>query len=195
MMSRQLRTPSNQIGPDVLSAALELLAETGPDGFTVRAIAQRAGVAPMAIYNHFDGKNGVLEAIWTDGFEQLRSDLSETSGDVKTDILNAGLAYRVFALGHRAHYTVMFMHRFVGFEPSLEAAHTAATAFQELVNHVERCQSEGLFATEKATNVAQMMWATCHGYVSLEILNENFSDDPDLTYVRLLTWLRDGMAT
>ena len=26
----------------------------------------------MAIYNHFDGKDGLLDAIWTDGFTMLR---------------------------------------------------------------------------------------------------------------------------
>jgi AcrR family transcriptional regulator len=54
-MMQKTRTPSLQIGPVVLRAALAILDEDGPDGFTVRAIAERAGVAPMAIYNHFEG--------------------------------------------------------------------------------------------------------------------------------------------
>ena len=195
MTARHLRTPSDKIAPDVLCAALEILDELGPDGFTVRAIAERADVAPMAIYNHFEGKNGVLEAIWADGFDQLRTELGVTTSDAEVDVMAAGMAYRSFALEHRAHYTVMFMHRFVGFEPSVDAAHLAAGAFQELVNHLERCQVLGLFQSDKATNVAQMMWATCHGYVSLEILNINFSDKPDETYIRLLSGLRNGLAT
>ena len=195
MNERHPRTPSEQIGPDVLEAALEILGELGPDGFTVRAIAERADVAPMAIYNHFDGKNGLLEAIWTDGFEQLRIHLATTSDDAYADLLAAGLAYRRFALDHRAHYTVMFMHRFVGFEPSVDAAHMAAGAFQELVGHIERCQTQGLFAAHKATDMAQMMWATSHGYVSLEILGVNFSERPDETYLSLLRALRSGLTS
>ena len=42
-----------------MAAALALLSESGPEGFTVRAIARRANVAPMAIYNHFEGKDGL----------------------------------------------------------------------------------------------------------------------------------------
>jgi AcrR family transcriptional regulator len=194
MATRQFRTPSSQIGAEVLAAGLAILEEDGPDGFTVRAIASHANVAPMAIYNHFDGKNGVLEAIWNEGFEQLRMDLSASSDDPHADVVSAGLAYRNFALEHRAHYTVMFMHHFVGFEPSLDASHAAARTFQELVTHVERCQALGFFGSYRATNVAQMMWATSHGYVALEILNINFSDDPDATFRNLLNGLWNGLA-
>jgi AcrR family transcriptional regulator len=188
-----IRTPSGEIESDVIEAGLDILDESGPEGFTVRAIAARAGVAPMAIYNHFDGKNGVIETIWSDGFEQLRLSLGVAGADPHEDLLAAGLAYRSFALEHRAHYTVMFMHRFVGFEPSPAASQVAAQAFQELVNHVERCQGVGLFAGYGATSVAQMLWSACHGYVSLEILNINFATDPDATFESLLRALQSGL--
>ena len=194
MSNAPQRTPSDQIGPDVLAAGLAILDEDGPDGFTVRAIATRANVAPMALYNHFDGKNGVLEAIWNEGFEQLRRELGVTTGDPHADVVAAGMAYRRFALEHRAHYTVMFMHHFVGFEPSLDASHAAARTFQELVTHVERCQALGFFGSYRATDVAQMMWATSHGYVALEILDINFSDDPDATFTNLLRGLWTGLS-
>jgi AcrR family transcriptional regulator len=193
MSERQTRTPSLQINDGVLVAALALLGEEGPDHFTVRAIAARAGVAPMALYNHFDGKNGVLEAIWIDGFEKLRDCISPQRRSPLEDLHDVGLAYRRFALEHRAHYTVMFMHRFVGFEPSLEASHTAAGAFEALVNQVERSQAAGHFRSSRAGDVAQMLWATCHGYVSLEILDINFAHRADATYEALIDGLLRGL--
>ncbi len=193
MSERPLRTPSARIGTEVLDAALGLLGESGPDHFTVRGIAARAGVAPMALYNHFDGKNGVLEAIWVDGFEQLRDCISLHRGRALDDLLDVGVAYRTFALSHQAHYTVMFMHRFSGYEPSFEASHAAARAFEALVNQVERAQVDGHFAGARPGDVAQMLWSTCHGYVSLEILDENFAHRPDDTYTRLITGLLRGL--
>ncbi len=193
MIERQTRTPSLRISADVLDAALSLLGEEGPDGFTVRAIASRAGVAPMALYNHFDGKNGVLEAIWVDGFELLRECISLRRHSPLEDLRDAGVAYRRFALEHRAHYTVMFMHHFVGFEPSLEASHAAARAFEALVNQVERSQEAGYFHGLRAGDVAQMLWASCHGYVSLEILNINFAHHVNDTYEALLDGLLRGL--
>jgi AcrR family transcriptional regulator len=193
MAERNTRTPSARIGTEVMEAALDLLGEEGPDRFTVRSIAARAGVAPMALYNHFDGKNGVLEAIWIDGFEQLRECVSLRQGSPLDDLYQVGLAYRQFALAHRAHYTVMFMHRFVGFEPSPGASHAAAGAFQALVNQVERAQLAGHFLERRAGDLAQMLWAACHGYVSLEILDVNFAQDADAAYDGLIGGLLRGL--
>jgi AcrR family transcriptional regulator len=191
-MAKPLRTPSTQIGPGVLRAALDILDAEGPDGFTVRAIAERAGVAPMAIYNHFDGMGGVLEALWNQGFEMLRDAVDVATNDPVADLVSAGLGYRAFALANPGLYTVMFLHRFRSFEPSVDSIHIAARAYQALVDNVERCQSLGLFPRASAGNAAQVIWSACHGFVSLELLGINFCVEREGTYALLLETLRDG---
>lgn len=197
MVPRLLRTPSRRINDEVVGAALELLQLEGPDGFTVRAIAKRANVAPMAIYNHFQGKNGLLEAIWIEGFVIMR-DLLDAKPDSPLNpaqaLLESGLAYRRFALDHRAHYTVMFLHHFENFVPSVEATQVAAQAFQILFGHIERCQEVGLFPDYAAADVAQMLWSACHGYVALEIVSVTFAGDNDATFKNLLNGLLRGLA-
>jgi len=47
----------------VLDAALGLIDEAGPDGFTMRALARRLGVYPTAIYWYFPRKNDLLAAL------------------------------------------------------------------------------------------------------------------------------------
>ncbi len=192
MSPRPQRTPSQLIVPEVMNAALQLLSESGPEGFTVRAIARKANVAPMAIYNHFDGKNGLLDAIWTEGFTILQRELAPIGGDPEDELLRSGIAYRKFALEHKSHYTVMFMNRFVGFTPSIAAAYVATRAFQELVKHIERCQSVGMFPDIASDNLAQMLWAACHGYISLEILDINFARDRDETFLQFLSGVQRG---
>jgi len=192
-MERTTRTPSNQIGPDVLRAARAILDTEGPDGFTVRAIAQRAGVAPMAIYNHFEGMNGVLEALWIDGFDTLRRAITFESASAEDDLIRAGRGYRKFALENQGLYTVMFMHRFRNFEPSLEASQIAAQTYETLVTSVERCQTLGLFDHSQASDVAQVIWSACHGYVSLELRGINFAVDRDATFDLLLATLQNGL--
>jgi AcrR family transcriptional regulator len=191
-MTKSTRTPSTQIGPGVLRAAVEILDTEGPDGFTVRAIAERAGVAPMAIYNHFDGLNGVLEALFIHGFETLHEAVIVRTGDPGRDFMSAGLAYRSFARENPGLYTIMFLHRFRNFEPSIDAVHVAGRAHQELVTHVERCQEIGLFTGASANDVAQVIWSACHGYVSLELIGINLSERRDETYALMLETLRDG---
>ncbi len=189
---RPSRTPSEKIGPDVLHAARDILNAEGLDGFTVRAIALRAGVAPMAIYNHFEGMNGVIEALWVEGFTALREAQSITSPSAADDLLGAAFAYRTFALENPGLYTLMFLHRFRGFQLSIAAAHVAAQTFQEIVAIVERGQSEGIFEDVHPRDAAQVIWSACHGYVSLELLGINFANDREETFGVLLATLQDG---
>jgi AcrR family transcriptional regulator len=183
------------IEPELLTAALEILSESGPEGFTVRAIARRAGVAPMAIYSHFGDKNGLLEAIWIEGFTKLRETLEASPINVENKLLKSAQAYRHFALNHPTHYTVMFMHRFVGFTPSMTASTVAFNSFDVLVEQIRSVQKSGMFANYSPGDAAQMMWSTCHGFVSLEIMGMNFSFDHDATFLDFVRGIEEGIAT
>ncbi len=47
----------------VLDAALAEFTRVGVHGATIQGIAERAGVSPMTVYNHFDGKEGLVFAL------------------------------------------------------------------------------------------------------------------------------------
>ncbi len=60
-MSKSLRkglTPTR-----VLDAAFALVDEGGVDALTMRSLAKRLGVAPMAAYNHFADRDALLDAL------------------------------------------------------------------------------------------------------------------------------------
>ena len=192
---RPQRTPSQDIVPEVLAAALDLIATEGPEGLTVRALARRAGVAPMSIYNHFDGKNGVLDAIIIDGFTILASFARTTLSDPRENLVAGAAAYRAFALEYRAHYTAMFLHQFVGFTPSPNTVSVAAKGFEILAGQVQRCQERGIFAGRSYSDVAQQLWAAVHGYVALEILGINFASDRDAVFHDFIVALVNGLDT
>ena len=193
MSERATRTPSHQVRDEVMRAAVEILDADGPDGFTVRAVADAAGVASMAIYNHFEGMNGLLDALWNEGFEGLAVALSTTTGNVRSDLVSAGHNYRSYALSHRGLYTVMFLHTFKHFEASAEGSYAAAKAFQVLENLVKNGQREGLIREGNSVDLAQLVWSTCHGYVSLEIKGENFSSSTEANYEALLMMVLEGL--
>ena len=48
----------------VLAAARDLLEDDDAEGFSIDAVARRAGVARMTIYNQFESKAGLLEALF-----------------------------------------------------------------------------------------------------------------------------------
>src|SRR5947208_1944318 len=48
----------------ILSAARELLEADDVEGFSIDAVARRARVARMTVYNHFESKAKLLEALF-----------------------------------------------------------------------------------------------------------------------------------
>ncbi len=52
----------------IFSAARSVLDQEGAAGLTIRKVATRAGLSPMAMYRHFAGKEGLLNALVEDGF-------------------------------------------------------------------------------------------------------------------------------
>ena len=177
-----------------MAAALDILSELGPEGFTVRAIARRANVAPMALYNHFDGKFGLLDAVWTEGFTKLRHALESSVFNPSDPLTNVADAYRNFALTHRSHYNVMFVQRFVGFSPSSAAVTVAHQAFQAMVNIVTSAQGVGALGGLEPVDAAQMLWSAVHGFVTLEMLEINFAPDRDRTYAQFMQGLERGLS-
>jgi len=189
------RTPTQLVEPELMAAALEILGEEGPEGFTVRAIARRANVAPMAIYNHFDGKFGLLDAVWTEGFVLLRRALEATAFNANEPLVHVAHAYRDFALTHRSHYNVMFVQRFVGFTPSAHAAQVAHQSFQVMVDRVRSAQGVGVLTGFDPVDAAQMLWSAVHGFVSLEMLNINFAPDRDQAYTHYVRGMERGLSS
>src|ERR1700754_3131219 len=57
------------------SAALSLVAERGPKGFTLTEAARRAGVSAAAPYRHFADKAELLATVAEQGFCELHADL------------------------------------------------------------------------------------------------------------------------
>ena len=37
----------------------------------MRAISKRAGLSTIGIYNHFNGKQGILDALYIEGFQMV----------------------------------------------------------------------------------------------------------------------------
>lgn len=195
-MATRHRTPSDALEPAILRAAEALLEEGGPDALSVRRIAERANVAPMGLYTRFDGKYGVVDALFKEGFAVLAATIHATAADpdVVGAFRRAGSAYRELAREHPARYRLMFLHAVPGFTPSASAIETANDAFQALVGAAARCVDAGVLRPAEPAAIAQQVWATCHGWVSLELSGINFAEDLDAGYEELLDLVLRGLA-
>jgi AcrR family transcriptional regulator len=53
----------------LVEAALALIAEQGPQGFTLSEAAKAADVTPAAVYRHFAGRDDLLAEVARQGFD------------------------------------------------------------------------------------------------------------------------------
>jgi AcrR family transcriptional regulator len=187
------RTPSADVTDSLLESALDLLAEGGMDALTVRAVAQRADVAPMGVYSRFGSKDGLLEALFVDGFDSLSEAIGRTSGPDAVARLRSGCrAYRLFAVDHPHHYRLMF-EQMCELDLTPETFERSMTTFSQLVGRIEDAMEAGELARADAVDVAQQVWSALHGAVQLEIAGMSFSNEPERTFDAMLDALLRGL--
>jgi AcrR family transcriptional regulator len=193
--SNRTRTPSAGMEGALLTSAADILETDGPDGLSVRRIAAAAGVAPMGVYNHFESKFGIVEALFVQGFHRLGTEMAAMAQitDPSEALREGARRYRALALAHPMAYQVMFLRAVPGFEPSDNALGTCTDAFDSLVAAVQRAVEAGVIAAAAPTETAQVIWATIHGWVSLELLGIGFVEDQDAGYDRLCEALLRGL--
>ncbi len=96
----------------LLRAALELIAQKGPAGFTFAEAARWAGVSPAAPYRHFRDRDELLASVALRGFERFTTVLEKAWDDGRPQPFAAldrlGKAYLEFARAEPAYYSAMF---------------------------------------------------------------------------------------
>jgi AcrR family transcriptional regulator len=155
----------------LVRAALELIAQKGPAGFTFAEAARWAGVSPAAPYRHFRDRDELLANVALRGFELFETVLARAWDNGRPNTSTAfdrlGKAYLAFARSHPAYYSAMFEAGIpVAASPELREAGDRAFA-------VLRAAADRLCAGIPAQHrpptlmVALHIWAMSHGIASL----------------------------
>jgi AcrR family transcriptional regulator len=168
----------------LVDAALAILRRDGAAALTVRNITAEAGCSTTGVYTYFGGKQGVVEAIFVEGFDSF--DRAVADGFQHDDLLGSGRAYRAWALAHPTQYMVMFGRAVPDYEPTPEAHARSLESFFRLVAVVDQLRP-GPDAAERAYHY----WATLHGYVMLELagMGAQTPEESDALYERALSLL------
>lgn len=197
-MTKKLRTrtPSAGMEAALLEAAAGILESEGPDALSVRRIAAAAGVAPMGVYNHFESKSGIIDALFIQGFERLAEALQGVADvqDPYEALREGGRRYRALALEHPMVYQVMFLRPVPGFEPSARAIECAAAAFDKLVVAVQRAMAAGVIVDGPPFETARLIWASIHGWMTLELMGIGDPTDQETGFDRVCSTMLDGLS-
>lgn len=98
----------------LVQAALRAIAEDGPDGFTLRDVARRAGVSPAAPYRHFQDKDELLAAVAAECAEQLAQRVTAAVAEVPPDdplaqLRQVAIASVELAVAHPEHFRALYL--------------------------------------------------------------------------------------
>ncbi len=155
----------------LVEAALALIADKGPTGFTLSEAAKAADVTPAAVYRHFAGRDDLIAEVARQGFDIFGALMEYAYADGQPSALAAfeatGRAYLAFARKYPGHYMAMFES---GLAPANhpELAQVSARA-RGVLERAAQQLSEHLPADRRppATMFSSHIWAMSHGVVEL----------------------------
>jgi len=155
----------------LIDAALNLIAQKGPGGFTFADAARSAGVSSAAPYRHFRDRDALIADVARRGFELFEAHLEKAWDGGRPEPFkafeNVGRAYLSFARSEPAYYSAMFE---AGVAPETDAGLRQASdrAFAVLRRASEALSANAPTAARPpALMMSLHVWALSHGIASL----------------------------
>jgi AcrR family transcriptional regulator len=167
---------------EVLAAARRIVLEEGFDALTMRKIADAIEYAPGTIYLYFESRDAIAFELCRAGFESFLAALlpAMSFADPQRRLLDLGRRYIRFGLENPETYRLIFME-----EPKYasEAFHEEADAADSpgkqalallVSTFAELRERDRLAIDAEPAAIAEMIWATMHGIVSLKLTYDRY---------------------
>jgi AcrR family transcriptional regulator len=174
-------TTVSAVREQLVEGGVRLLEGGGPQSLSVRNLATEAGTSTMAVYTHFGGMTGVIDAIAVEVFARFTKALTEVeqTDDPVADFFVMGAAYRDFALANPQRYSLIFGTRspatLTGYRTDLTVTGNPtdraewSVSFEALRNVVRRMIGAGRIRDDGELAIAGRLWSLTHGGVMLEM--------------------------
>jgi len=159
----------------LIQAGIEILAQEGVGGLSLRKAARRAGVSHAAPYAHFADKQNLIAAIASDGhkkiFERFEAIRARHADDPLRQFLSGAWAYMQFGLESPDHYRITFSGVIQDEHSHPEFLEYSQRNMQTLREIIEQCRSAGVVSADDINPELQAVgiWGLLHGLVLLMI--------------------------
>lgn len=199
-MSAAQRSPRErfreQTRNEAKQVAMEQLAESGPSGISVNAIAKRMGVTGPALYRYFANRDALLTDLVTDGYRDLAETLEGIALDHRRKapenrFREVAMGFRAWALEAPQRFLLLYGTPVPGYEAPAETFGLADRAFRPLLDALAELAPEAapsgaldrqLVAWRErrggpqppvpALRKAVRAWSRLHGVLSLEVTGQ-----------------------
>lgn len=153
----------------LIARAAMMIAEAGLAHLALRQVAAAEGTSTTAIYSLFEDRAGLVREVGRTaslGFVAAQRAVPMTDDPV-SDVFNLGRAYRAWALEHPALYLVLMTTDAP--ELRLEGPLPEAEGGNAIREVIVRLITAGIFPPLDPNMVLGIVWASVHGFVSLEL--------------------------
>lgn len=174
----------------VVATAADLADAEGLDAVTLSRVAAALGVKPPSLYNHVQGRDGLLRGIALLGLDELAVVLRDAAVGRSGDdaLLAAAQAYRQYVKAHPGRYAAGAVAAPAPDDTELQQAGAAVIATLTAI-------LRGWDLTDDDTiHAVRAIRATVHGFASLETAGGfGLEQDVDVSFARLVTALAAGL--
>jgi AcrR family transcriptional regulator len=156
----------------LIRTGLELVADEGLEGMSLRNIARRAGVSHGAPLRHFASLADLLAEVAAHGFRTLSEAIEKSGAQLALGVgplarLRAGSrAYVECAVANRALFALMFRPELLDAE-NASYLRDGVAAFERVVVQVRAAQDAGWHPQRDTRVLAGAVWASLHGLATL----------------------------
>lgn len=143
-----------EITAEILTAARRHLADDGPAGLSLRAVARELGMAPSAIYRYFENRDALLTAMIVEAYDAL-GERAETAADAVSSAtprarwVAVASAIRTWALANRHDYGLLYGTPVPGYAAPEDTVVPGTRVSLALVRVVADAHAEGRVATDR----------------------------------------------
>jgi AcrR family transcriptional regulator len=155
-----------------VEVALQIVAEDGVDGLSLREVARRLGVSHQAPYRHFPSREHVVAELIRRSFVEFSDRLKSVahSADPYNHLRDMGHAYLDFARDHALQYHLMFGTLMPQNDDHVDMRKESTAAFDLLLNAIAAIRSSQSESVDKPAleRDAMFVWSALHGFVELQ---------------------------
>lgn len=184
------------IRDEILTAVLEIVAQEGWSGVTIRKIAERVCYSPPMIYEYFTGKEAIYDALVIQGYQLFHRYLSAATAGLpqpERRLQAAIRAIRTFAWESPEYYQAM--HGMSGTTPggNHQIQEVAGACLGLLGDALAQAMHAGILREQPPLTSAKALLAAAHGVISLHLVGRISSrTEAEALYDQVCTTLLAG---
>ncbi len=154
----------------IFEVARDLFDQEGAAGVSMRRIAERVGITPMAIYRHFPDRQALLTFVTDREFAKLADHMRAAPPDATPEarLLQVMDYYLDYAFAHPRVFDYVFS------QPRQDARRFPddfragrSPTMNMVAETVAQAMAAGVIRQDDVWEVAMDLWAFAHGYIAL----------------------------